>query len=269
MRTLKHIPDADYCDDNIVVYDVDNGKYFVRDSKETIQFVCTRETLLDYSFTNDDSFVDDFLYDKLNQQNHMELEGKKDSYYLQCLMVELERIVNHCSYNYPEFQDDYQIPIPKIVPASPEKTIDKVVILKSSIPKMSFDTKPEHEIYKEYIEENLFDFFWVGNLKLYENLHKAVGHQENVKESLQKYFSFDFVNKIESEMFAEGWDIAPDRFLFYDTLINRMFDRFKKNEYDVPKPSLLMTGQDDLIYNGKVVQEFKPFIIEDDIEKKS
>ena len=103
MKTLKHIPDADYCDVNIAVYDLDNGKYLVRDSKENIQFVCTRETLLDYSFKNDYTFFDDIFFNKINAQNHMQLQGKEDLYYFDCLYAELERIVEHCSNNYHEF----------------------------------------------------------------------------------------------------------------------------------------------------------------------
>lgn len=59
-------------------------------------------------------------------------------------------------------------------------------------------------------------------------MNKAVGQEKDIQKVLQTNFSFDIVNKIENEMFAEGWEIAPDIFLFYDTLTNRMFDRFKK-----------------------------------------
>ena len=56
MKELKIIEDADYFDENTKVYDLENGDYFVWDTKENIKFECTRETLEDYSFTNHYSF---------------------------------------------------------------------------------------------------------------------------------------------------------------------------------------------------------------------
>lgn len=105
MKELKFVPDADYYDEEIVVYDLENGKYLVRDSRESIQFQCTKETLDNYDFSNDFSFFDDVFYEKLNAQNNMELEGRSDGYYVNALFIELERIANHCSNNYYEFLD--------------------------------------------------------------------------------------------------------------------------------------------------------------------
>jgi len=102
MKKLK-LYITDFIDLNINVFDLDNGKYLVRDSQENIQFQCTLETL-NLDINEDFTFFDEIFYDKINAQNHMELEGKKDSFYISCLIPELQRIINHCENSYREFE---------------------------------------------------------------------------------------------------------------------------------------------------------------------
>jgi hypothetical protein len=108
MKSIKTIENteyfneyAEYFDDKITVYyNYNTGIYFVSDLKEQIYFECTAETLLNRTFT----YYDDVYFDKINAQNHMELENKNDSYYIiHCITEELERILNHCKYFYHEF----------------------------------------------------------------------------------------------------------------------------------------------------------------------
>ena len=103
MKTLKPVLESDFYDFNIKVYDLENGKYLVRDFKENIQFQCTKETL-NFDIDEDETFFDEIFYDKINAQNHMELEGKKDSFYMSCLVPELQRIIEHCENSYKEFE---------------------------------------------------------------------------------------------------------------------------------------------------------------------
>lgn len=105
MKTLKPLLESDFYDNNINVFDLENGKYLVRDSKENIQFECTELTLSTYEFIDDDTFFADILFDKLNAQNQFMLE-KHDKIYQDRLWCELERIVNHCENSYNEFMND-------------------------------------------------------------------------------------------------------------------------------------------------------------------
>lgn len=117
MKTLNPVLESDDYDININVYDLENGKYLIRDSKENIQFQCSNK-LCAFDFCNDETFFDDLFYQKLNSQNYMELDEDRynDSYYCACLFNQLERIIDHCKGSYVEFQDDYQIPKEYILP---------------------------------------------------------------------------------------------------------------------------------------------------------
>ncbi len=110
MKTLNPVLESYYYDINITVYDLENGKYLIRDSKEDIQFQGSNK-LNAYDIIKDKSFFDDIFYNKINTQNHMELheDRNNDSYYLACLFNQLERIIDHCEGSYLEFQESYEM----------------------------------------------------------------------------------------------------------------------------------------------------------------
>ena len=93
---------TDYFDPNIDVFDLDNGSYLIRDSKENIQFKCTKHSLT-LDIIHDESFFQETFYNKINFQNNQELEGENDPFYISCLLKEVTRIIEHCQYSYQEF----------------------------------------------------------------------------------------------------------------------------------------------------------------------
>jgi hypothetical protein len=87
--------------------------------------------------------------------------------------------------------------------------------------------KNEHKIYQNFIKENLFDFFWEGNDYIFNKFHQTIGSQPNVLETLQEHFNYEIFNCEKNKLHDEGYLISEDSILFYCSLIDRVFDKYK------------------------------------------
>jgi len=95
----------EHYDDLVKVYHTGNDHYLVRDSREGIQFRFKKDELDILILDKNEGFDDEIFFKKIAAQN--ELDGdfidKNDSFYVTCLLSELERLIDHCKYSYNKF----------------------------------------------------------------------------------------------------------------------------------------------------------------------
>lgn len=92
-------------------------------------------------------------------------------------------------------------------------------------------TEKKYEIYQNFITENLFDFFWNGDQKVYLLLDNVLHDENDINKTLHKYFSKEIFYQTQEKMMADGLNFNPlKQDYFFEKLLLQVIEDYKKDK---------------------------------------